>query len=52
VTTPERRVNLLLQVGSLEGHGVGNDSERNEALIRDKFTGGERAQARSKSADM
>jgi hypothetical protein len=50
--TAKRRVYLLLQVGSLEGHGVGNGSERNEVLIRDKFTGVERVQARSKSADV
>jgi hypothetical protein len=50
--TAKKRLYLLLHVGSLEGHGVGNDSEPNEVLIRDKFTGVERAPARSQSADV
>jgi hypothetical protein len=48
----EKSIYLLLQVRSLEGHGVGNDSERNVVLIRDEFAGGERAQARYKSVDV
>jgi hypothetical protein len=46
----EKSTYLLLQVRSLEGHGIGKDSERNEVLMRDEFPGDERAQTRSKSA--
>jgi hypothetical protein len=39
---------LLLQVRSLESHGVSNDSEGDKVLIGDEFACGERAQAESK----
>jgi hypothetical protein len=48
MTAEKRGCYLLLQVRSLESHGVGNDSERHKVLIGDEFACGERAQAESK----
>jgi hypothetical protein len=46
----EKRTYLLLQIRSFEGHGVGNDSERNKVLVRDEFACGECTQAGFKLA--